>query len=191
MEDKDSFYETKDQQELYRVKREDSGVELGEAKDVAVADAKDSYDDKDIDGVLSAQHGLSINWMNMKDALTGEVLWRSGQIRMEEEERAVIPREILKCRSVSREMNFSSLNEMSAFHIEQYVYFHGHCIEQWSFHFGFVMRNSTNGWQQIIEAADPDKMLDPDAMSGNILFETHFFDGENLLCKNMVRIFYE
>lgn len=32
------------------------------------------------------------------------------------------------------------------------------CAE-WLFQFGFVIPGSTNSWQQIIEAADPDKML--------------------------------
>lgn len=30
---------------------------------------------------------------------------------------------------------------------------------EWLFQFGFVIPGSTNSWQQIIEAADADKML--------------------------------
>ena len=155
-------------------------------------DEKMGHDDvKDYSN--SKNGGLQINWMNMKDARTGRLVWRSGNWGNEafdSERRENIPKEILQCRSISREMNFSSKHELRSFHIEQYVFLHGHCIEQWSFHFGFVMPGSTNTWQQVIEAAPPEQMLDPALISGHITFQTCFFDGENLLAKNVVRIHY-
>ena len=70
------------------------------------------------------------------------------------------------------------------------VIFHGQCIESWKFHFGFVIPDSTNSWQQIIEAAAKDKMLPAEQLSGNVVFETAFYDGQDLLCTNSVRMFY-
>jgi retinal rod rhodopsin-sensitive cGMP 3',5'-cyclic phosphodiesterase subunit delta len=74
-----------------------------------------------------------------------------------------------------------------------YGYHHtilGTCIEQWFFHFGFVMRGSENTWQQTIEAAPPSEMLPSDVLSGNVIFETSFFNDEQLLGKTSVRIYY-
>jgi retinal rod rhodopsin-sensitive cGMP 3',5'-cyclic phosphodiesterase subunit delta len=70
------------------------------------------------------------------------------------------------------------------------VYFRGTCIEEWFFTFGFVMPHSQNSWQQTIDAAPPSEMLPAEVLSGNVIFETSFFDDKTFLCKNSVRIFY-
>jgi retinal rod rhodopsin-sensitive cGMP 3',5'-cyclic phosphodiesterase subunit delta len=33
---------------------------------------------------------------------------------------------------------------------------------EWNFKFGFVLPGSTNSWQQVIEAAPPEKMMQPE-----------------------------
>ena len=45
------------------------------------------------------------------------------------EHEARVPKRILKCRAVSREINFSSQEEMKQFRLEQRVYFKGTVIE--------------------------------------------------------------
>ena len=45
------------------------------------------------------------------------------------EHEARVPKRILKCRAVSREINFSSKEEMNEFRLEQRVYFKGTVIE--------------------------------------------------------------
>lgn len=132
--------------------------------------------------------------MNMRDAQTGRLMWRSAKwdsgtmfTREIDEE---IPSEILTCRCVSREVIFSSAEEMNNFRLEQRVYFKGTCIEQWFFTFGYVMAGSRNSWQQTIDAAPPQEMLSAHVLSGNIVFETAFYDDKEFLCKNTIRIFY-
>lgn len=61
---------------------------------------------------------------------------------------------------------------------------------EWFFSFGFVMPNSTNSWQQTIDAAAAEDMLTAEALSGNVVFETSFYDGDEFMCKNSVRIYY-
>ena len=63
------------------------------------------------------------------------------------------------------------------------------CAE-WFFTFGYVMAGSRNSWQQTIDAAPPEEMLPAEALSGNVVFETSFFDGDLFLCKNSVRLYY-
>ncbi|CAN0141500.1 unnamed protein product [Heterosigma akashiwo] len=48
-----------------------------------------------------------------------------------------IPRRILQCRKVARELNFSSVESMQNFNLEQRVFFNRTCIEEWFFYFGF------------------------------------------------------
>lgn len=45
------------------------------------------------------------------------------------EHEARVPKRILQCRAVSREINFSSEEEMQQFRLEQRVYFKGTIIE--------------------------------------------------------------
>ena len=143
----------------------------------------------------SSSMPFRINWMNMKDALTGRKIWvsspREWNVSMFEREILEnVPKEILRCKAVSREINFTSQKAIESFRIEQRVCLHGQCIERWSFVFGFVMPSSTNTWQQVIEAAPSDKMLPAEVLSGNVTFETLFFDGDCLMCTNVVRIAY-
>ena len=92
---------------------------------------------------------------------------------------------------MSREINFTSVEELKKFRIEQRVFFQGQCIEEWFFSFGFVIPGSTNTWQQQIEAAPPDQMMTAEILSGgNITIETSFLDDKLFICKNLVRVFY-
>lgn len=138
--------------------------------------------------------GLRINSMNMRDSKSGRLIWQSddwGDDMFEREMEAHIPKEILNCRAVSREINFSSKSTLDKFRLEQRVFFNGICIEEWFFTFGFVIPGSTNTWQQIIQAAPPDKIIPAELLSGNVTFETSFYDDKLFLCKNLVRIFYD
>jgi len=83
--------------------------------------------------------GFTINWMNMRDANTGELMWESGEWgekMWRKELKARIPAEILQCRAVAREINFSSVEKMEGFKLEQRIFFGGVCIEEWFFDFG-------------------------------------------------------
>lgn len=136
--------------------------------------------------------GFSLNWMNMRDATTGQILWEqtSGWEDMYEREIvARVPRSILQCAAVSREVNFSSISSMDHFRLEQRVLLHEHPFEEWRFTFGFVMPGSTNTWQQVIEAAD--EMMPAEVLDGNVVIETSFFDGDAIISKCRVRIFYD
>lgn len=42
---------------------------------------------------------------------------------------ARVPKKILKCRAVAREINFSSKEQMERFRLEQRVMFKGKCLE--------------------------------------------------------------
>ena len=104
--------------------------------------------------------GFRIDWMNMSDAYTGEVLWQDNNWGDLLTERDIhIPKAILQCRAVSREFQFSSVEMLQGLRLEQRIFFRGGLMEQWHFNFGFVIPNSTNTWQQTIEAAEESKML--------------------------------
>ncbi|XP_045519695.1 retinal rod rhodopsin-sensitive cGMP 3',5'-cyclic phosphodiesterase subunit delta isoform X2 [Pieris brassicae] len=113
------------------------------------------------DRVVTILRGFQINWMNLRDADTGKILWQHNEDMSspEVEHEARVPKRILKCRVVSREMNFSSVESMERFRLEQKVLFKGRCLEEWFFEFGYVIPNSTNTWQSIIESAPESQMM--------------------------------
>jgi retinal rod rhodopsin-sensitive cGMP 3',5'-cyclic phosphodiesterase subunit delta len=136
--------------------------------------------------------GFKINWMNMSDATTGRVLWQEedwGDLLMQRD--IHIPKEILKCRSVSREFQFSCKEMLHGLRLEQKIFFQGGCMEEWNFQFGFVIPNSTNTWQQTIHAAEENKMLPASLLNGNVVIETAFYDDDLLVCKMLLRVFYD
>ena len=116
---------------------------------------------------LKVLQGFRIVAMNMRDGATGRMIWESGTWGADmfvAEMKENIPKDILLCRQVSREINFSSVEQLGKFRIEQRIYFQGQCIEQWFFTFGFVIPGSTNTWQQTIEAAPPEEMIPADVL---------------------------
>ncbi|VDN51313.1 unnamed protein product [Dracunculus medinensis] len=130
--------------------------------------------------------------MNLRDAETGRVLWQSTEDFAEpcKEHQVRVPQKILSCRTISREINFTSNEKIEKFRLEQRVYLKGTVIEEWFFEFGFVIPKSTNTWQNLIEAAPESQMLPASLLSGNIVIETNFYDDELLVSTSKVRIFY-
>ena len=136
--------------------------------------------------------GFKINWMNMSDATTGRVLWQEedwGDLMVQRD--IHLPKAILQCRSVSREFQFSCREMLHGLRLEQKIFFQGGCMEEWNFQFGFVIPNSTNTWQQTIHAAEENKMLPASLLNGNVIIETAFYDDELLVCKMLLRVFYD
>jgi len=136
--------------------------------------------------------GFSINSIKMKDAETGRLVWVSdGHWNLHAPMVAHLPRSILQCSAVAREIVFSSLRAISDFHLKQKILLHGQVIEEWVFHFGFVIPNSTNTWEQTISAERPENMLAAEVLSGNTVIETLFYDGSNLVHRSEVTLFYD
>lgn len=130
--------------------------------------------------------------MNLRDADTGKILWQGNEDLSlpEVEHEARVPKKILKCRAVSREINFSSVEPMTKFRIEQRVLFKNRPLEEWNFDFGFVIPSSTNTWQSLIEAAPESQMMPARVLNGNVVIETKFYDDELEVSTSKVRLFY-
>ncbi|GJQ81335.1 putative GMP-PDE, delta subunit [Trypoxylus dichotomus] len=136
--------------------------------------------------------GFQVNWICLKDADGGTVFWQgSDDLSLPDiEHQAKVPKNILQCRAVSREFNFSSKESMEKFRLEQKVLFKGRCLEEWYFEFGFVTAESTNTWQSVMEAAPESQMMPASVLNGNIVIETKFFDDDLLITTSRVRLFY-
>ena len=69
--------------------------------------------------------------MNLRDAETGRILWQSNDDLSIPDvvHEARIPKSILKCKAVSREINFSSAEQIDQFRLEQRVYLKDNIIE--------------------------------------------------------------
>jgi retinal rod rhodopsin-sensitive cGMP 3',5'-cyclic phosphodiesterase subunit delta len=136
--------------------------------------------------------GFKLNWMNLRDADSGKVMWQSTEDMSVpgQTHEARVPKKVLKCRAISREINFSSKEVLENFRLEQRVLFKGRCIEEWFFEFGFVIPDSTNTWQSVIEAAPEGQMMPASALSGNVIIETKFFDGDLEVSVSNVRVYY-
>ncbi|TGZ57040.1 hypothetical protein CRM22_010033 [Opisthorchis felineus] len=111
--------------------------------------------------VKSIINGFKLNWINLRDAGSGKILWQSTDDFSvpNEEHQAFVPKKILRCKTVSREISFSSAETLENFWLHQEVFFNGNIIEEWTFEFGFVIPGSTNTWQSLFEADKADRMI--------------------------------
>ncbi len=162
----------------------------------------------------SISKGFKINHMKMKDGSNGNVLWEKSNWNLEDDyhlqdfkhknlnskevremnkiafksHNENLPKELLECKSIVREINFSSADSIENFEIVQNYYLSGELIETTKFHFGFVIPNSTNNWEQIIEAKK--EMIPYSILSGKLKVETIFLADGEIFKKNYFTIFY-
>ena len=141
--------------------------------------------------VLENMNGFKINWMKMKNADTQKLLWECEQWDHNWDKTERFPKEILECKWVSLEINFSSWDIIEDFQIVQKVSLMGNVIEEWDFKFGFVMPNSENTWQQTIDAADKEEMIPAEVLSGNMVVETFFYSGDDIIHSTKMTVIYE
>jgi retinal rod rhodopsin-sensitive cGMP 3',5'-cyclic phosphodiesterase subunit delta len=136
------------------------------------------------------KNGFKINFMKMKNGDSGEVLWEVNNFDFNAKNET-LPKEILNCSEVIREVNFSSEFEIKNLWLIQNYYLYNEIIEVNKFNFGFVIPQSTNNWEQIIKGKDPEEMLPYDVLSGNLIVETIFFSNESVIIKNRIKIYYK
>ncbi|XP_031620442.1 probable cGMP 3',5'-cyclic phosphodiesterase subunit delta isoform X3 [Contarinia nasturtii] len=84
------------------------------------------------------QNGFQINWMILRDADTGSVIWQENKdlASSGKEHNARIPTKILDLRAVSREINFSTVESIENFRLDQKILFKGRIMEEWQFEMG-------------------------------------------------------
>ncbi|XP_036329474.1 probable cGMP 3',5'-cyclic phosphodiesterase subunit delta [Rhagoletis pomonella] len=101
------------------------------------------------------QKGFQINYMILRDADSGKVIWQENKdfSSPDVEHEARVPIKILDLRAVSREINFSTIEPMENFRLDQKVLFKGRIMEEWFFEMGWVGANTTNTWQSTIEGS--------------------------------------
>lgn len=138
------------------------------------------------------RQGFQINYMILRDVDTGQVLWQENKdfSSPEEEHEARVPIKILDLRAVSREINFSTIEAMENFRLDQKVLFKGRIMEEWFFEMGWVGANTTNSWQSTIEAAPESQMMPAKVLNGNVTIQTSFYDSETFITKSVVRLYY-
>ena len=65
----------------------------------------------------------------------------------------------------------------------------GQVVEQFGFDFGFVMPNTTNSWEQVIDA-DEGQVLPVEVLSGNLIVDTYFCVKGQPFAHKRYRIYY-
>lgn len=136
--------------------------------------------------------GFKINHLTMKDGQDGKIMWVSSSINLDNDTgEEHLPKEILDCSSVTREINFTSEHAIKDLELIQNFYLCGQLIEDSNFHFGFVMPKSTNNWEQTIIARPPEEMMSHYVLSGNLVVETLFRTEGKILAQNRLTIFYD
>ena len=140
--------------------------------------------------LLKIKQGLKINHMQMKDGTNGKVLWESTDWDLHSTSHIEkFTKELLKCKVVIRNVNFSSTEQIEDLELIQNFYLMGELLETSRFKFGFVIPGSTNDWEQIIEAKE-DGVLPAEILSGKLHVETLFLCQNKVLWKNKSVIYY-
>jgi retinal rod rhodopsin-sensitive cGMP 3',5'-cyclic phosphodiesterase subunit delta len=134
--------------------------------------------------------GFKINLIQMKDGDSGKMMWDCKDWDFSSSNQTVkISKELLKCKIIKRNVNFSSVEKIEDLELIQNFYLMGELFESSRFKFGFVIPNSTNDWEQIIEAKE-DGVLPAEVLSGKLKVETLFLCEGKIIIKNKILIYY-
>ena len=79
---------------------------------------------------------------------------------------------------------------MEGFSIKQVMSMGGQPIEQFQFDFGFVIPNTTNSWEQVIDA-EVGQVMPAEVLSGNLTVDTYFMVKGVVFAKKSYRIYYD
>ena len=170
-------------------------VKSGSAAQQVGATAEESKDDRYglalTEGVTIPDDQFKIVQMRIKDAESSTVFWevKDWTLSKAEEQRVEFPKEMLQARAISREIVFFSKNVIEEFAIIQRMSMMGQVIEEHVFKFGFVIPNSTNSWDQTIEA-EVGQVMPAEVLSGNLVVDTFFLAKEKVIAHTQYRIFY-
>ena len=136
------------------------------------------------------KNGFKINLIQMKDGDSGKMMWDCKDWDFSSSNQTVkISKELLKCKIIKRNVNFSSVEKIEDLELIQNFYLMGELFESSRFKFGFVIPNSTNDWEQIIEAKE-DGVLPAEVLSGKLHVETYFLCQGRIIVKNKILIYY-
>ena len=134
--------------------------------------------------------GFKINLIQMKDGDSGKMMWDCKDWDLSSPNQTVkISKELLKCKIIKRNVNFSSVEKIEDLELIQNFYLMGELFESSRFKFGFVIPNSTNDWEQIMVAKE-DGVLPAEILSGKLQVETLFLIQGRILYKNRILIYY-
>ena len=127
----------------------------------------------------------------MKDAKNGTTLWENNDWDMtnDDEKKVEFPKEMLQASELGREIVFYSKKLMQGFSIKQVMTIHDQVIEEFTFDFGFVIPNTTNSWEQIIEVQEGE-VLPAEMLSGNLVVDTYFMVKGITFAHQRYRVFY-
>ena len=149
--------------------------------------AQNEEDDETFEKI---KKGFRVNHMQMKNGENGEVMWEVKSWDLTKEQHTEnITKELLKCKRIIRNVNFSSDEKIDELELVQNFYLMGELFESSRFKFGFVIPGSTNDWEQIMIAKE-DGVLPAEVLSGKLQVETLFLIQGRVLYKNKILIYY-
>ena len=146
--------------------------------------------DDDDEKFNKIKEGFKVNHMQMKDGNNGKVMWEVNSWDLKKpNHKENITKELLKCKIITRNINFSSAEAIDDLELVQNFYLMGELFESSKFKFGFVIPGSTNNWEQIIMAKE-DGVLPAEILSGKLQVETYFLIRGKVLYRNKILIYY-
>ena len=147
-------------------------------------------EEEDEENFQKIKDGFTVNYMQMRDGAKGQVMWEVKSWDLKKPNHTEnITKELLKCKIITRNINFSSKEPIEDLELVQNFYLMGELFESCKFKFGFVIPGSTNDWEQIILAKE-DGVLPAEVLSGKLRVETSFLMKGKVLYKNKILIYY-
>ena len=151
---------------------------------------KAQIDEEEDESFKKIKEGFTVNYMQMRDGSKGRIMWEVKSWDLKKSNHTEnITKDLLKCKIITRNINFSSKEAIEDLELVQNFYLMGELYESSKFKFGFVIPNSTNDWEQIIMAKE-DGVLPAEVLSGKLKVETLFLCEGKIIIKNKILISY-
>lgn len=137
--------------------------------------------------------GLKVNWIELRDADTGKMLWEGNEGFATEIDKVIefsarVPKNISKCEAVSLEFNFSSEGALKKCRLEQGIMHKERCLEELNFEFGFIIPNSTSTWKSLIERSQETQKL---PLNDNVVIELKFYEDDRKINTTKIKLYFD
>lgn len=132
------------------------------------------------------------NWIRLKDAEDMSVFYEEGKDFSDSSDmhEVRLPTSILDRKSVLREINFSTVEELKNFRLVHYAKFKGKLLEKTNFEMGPVKAGTTSTWISTIDAAPESTMMPAKVLNGKVTIETEFYDEDEKFATSTLKLFF-
>ncbi|KAF0768196.1 retinal rod rhodopsin-sensitive cGMP 3',5'-cyclic phosphodiesterase subunit delta-like [Aphis craccivora] len=141
-------------------------------------------------------YGFHINWINLVDNDTGEVLWHTNDNYAISGNKfntitVKIPRKVLDCKALTRTISFTSTHRIDYLKMRHRELVSLQCVHEWVSEFGTVLPDLNETWETTFTHKEGISSSSANCLSGDLVMETSFYNGDKFIGSTKILLYFQ